>query len=108
MEASAARITPAVVRVGDAKPNGHGRNPDRTHAGPPPLAPDKEEVPGSNPGSPTTRISCGGAGFGVDAAFGSAASEPFRRLVCRYLPFRCLAWGGLTTSLVALSPGLAY
>ena len=56
MEASAARIAPAAVRVRDAKPYGHGRNPDTTHADPPPFAPDKEEVPGSNPGSPTELV----------------------------------------------------
>jgi hypothetical protein len=37
MEASAARSAPAAVRVTNAKPYGHGRNPDTTHAGPAPA-----------------------------------------------------------------------
>ena len=49
---SGAQVMALRARVGGAKPYGCERNPDTAHADPPPLPPDKEEVPGSNPGSP--------------------------------------------------------
>ena len=52
MEASATRIGPSEARSGGGDRCICGRNPQTTQSRLTSLAPDKEEVPGSSPGSP--------------------------------------------------------